>query len=193
MKEIVGIITVLFALIGSVTYLVDVIRHKTKPHVFSWLTWSIVATLVFFGQWTSGAGAGAWSAGVISLMTIMITLFALKNGVRGDNAFDKISFIVAVGAIIPWYLTKNPTLSVVVATFIDAAALLPTVRKTIKHPASESFSMYFLHVVRQSLVLVAMGQYNLATVLYPIYSLVTNSLMTLIITHPKLFKAWRRY
>lgn len=192
MKEIIGVITIILSLIGYIPYLFDVLRHKTKPHIFSWLTWSIVAILAFLGQWSAGGGAGSWSAGVVALMAIIITLFAFKNGVIGNSLFDKISFVIALAAIIPWYLTKSPTISITIATLIDAAALLPTVRKTVKHPASETFAMYFLNVIRQSMVLTAMGQYNLATVLYPVYSLVTNSLMSLIIAKPKFAKRSRR-
>ena len=82
---------------------------------------------------------------------------------------------------------KKGLISIIIATIIDAAALLPTIRKTIKHPASETFAMYLLNVVRQTLVLIAMGRYNLATVLYPMYSLITNALMVLVITQVIMF------
>ena len=185
MKEIIGFITITLTIFGYIPYLSDVIKKRTKPHLFSWLTWTIVAGLVFLGQLSAGAAAGAWSAGVVTTMAVLITLFTLRSGVKTGNILDKISLIAALTAIIPWYLTKNPLLSIVIATFIDFAALLPTVRKTVNQPRGETPSMYTLNIIRQMLVLLAMGQYNLTTVIYPVYSIITNSLMTTIITKPK--------
>ncbi len=186
MKEYVGIITIVLSIVGHTPYIVDAYKQKTKPHFFTWLIWSIVVGLVFFGQVAKGGGAGAWSTGATAVIVVIITLLALRNKRKDITKSDKIFFILALLAIIPWYFANDPTLSVVMATGIDALAFLPTMRKTLKDPTSETFVLYPLNVLRHGLSIYAISSYNLATVIYPAYLFIANGLMTLIILRPKL-------
>lgn len=108
MKEIIGGVTVVLALIGLVPYIVDILRNKTKPHVFTWTVWAVITILAVVAQWQKGAGAGAWTTGVTGLLTIFIALISLKKGTHDITRIDTIIFIVSLISIIPWYLTKDP-------------------------------------------------------------------------------------
>lgn len=185
MKETLGLITVALSIIGHTPYIIDTYKRKTSPHIFTWMIWSIIVLLAFFGQWSQGGGAGSWSTGVTGLIVIIITVLALRNKNTEISQSDKIFFVLAILAIIPWYLTKDPTLSVIMATAIDAFAFIPTIRKTIKNPKSETFTTYALNIVRHSLSLVALANYNVATVIYPAYLLVVNSFITGIMLFPR--------
>jgi hypothetical protein len=185
-KEILGLISVLLAVFGFVPYLSNVIRKKIQPHVYSWITWSIVSLLVFSGQWLAGAGWGALSSGVITILAVAITLFSLKNGTKKGSNFDIFLFIIALLSILPWYFIRNPLLSILIAVGIDLLALLPTILKTVKRPKSEASSLYLINVLRQCLVLLSIQSYNLPTVLYPVYSIITNTIMVYLIRIPRL-------
>lgn len=184
MKEFIGIITIILSIAGHAPYIADTWRGKTKPHLFTWLTWSIIVAIAFFSQWTAGGGAGSWGTGITGGMVIVIALLAIKKGTRDITFADKLFFIAALLAIIPWYLTKDPTISIIMASFIDACAFVPTIRKTLKDPGSETLTTYSLNLARHSLSIFALANYNLATVLYPGYLLVMNLLMTAIIIIP---------
>ncbi len=69
---------------------------------------------------------------------------------------------------------------------IPGKTFIPTIRKTINSPESETFATYSLNIFRHSLSLVALGQYNLATVLYPAYLLIMNVIITTVMVKPKL-------
>lgn len=77
MKEILVPIAVIFAIIGNIPYLLDVIKRKVQPHPYTWLVWSIVSLITFFGQVVKGAGIGAIPTGVAEIFTIIIFLFSL--------------------------------------------------------------------------------------------------------------------
>ena len=49
-KVILGVISIILALISFVPYLLDLIRNKTKPHIFSWLIWTLLMAIGFFAQ-----------------------------------------------------------------------------------------------------------------------------------------------
>ncbi len=186
MKETLGLITIILSIVGHVPYIIDTVRGKTKPHIFTWIIWSIITLLAFLGQWTKGGGAGSWGTGITGLMAICITIFALKKGTKDITLSDKIFFIGALLAIIPWYLTKDPTLSIIIAAAIDVSAFIPTIRKTIINPKSETFATYSINIIRHILSLVALERYNLATVLYPVYLLSMNLIITIIMFRPYL-------
>lgn len=181
MKEIIGYVTVILSFVALGPYIIDIFKNKTKPHIFTWAVWAVVTILAFFGQWQKGGGAGSWTTGVTGILTIFIALISIKKGSRDITKTDKIIFIGALLAIIPWFLTKDPTLSVVILTIIDVLAFIPTIRKTIKDPKSETFISYVLHTIRHSLSIVALANYNLATYIYPASLAVMNLIVLSII------------
>lgn len=193
MKELLGLISVLLYLIGCIPYIVDTIRKKTKPHIYTWLIWSIVTTLAFLGQYVKGGGAGSWSTGVAGLMAIVITLLSLKNGTKDITLSDKLFFLGALLAIIPWYVTKDPTLSIFIVIILDACALIPTIRKTYRAPKSETFTTYLFNFIRQPLSIAALRTYNIATLLYPIYLFIANFTMLVVMRRLRSVKRKGRF
>ena len=157
MKEFIGLVTVALAFIGLIPYIIDIFRNKTKPHIFTWVVWALVTFLAFLAQWQKGAGAGSWTTGVTGILTIFIAIISFKKGSRDITSSDKVIFITALIAIIPWFLTKDPTFSVIILTIINSLAFIPTFRKTIKDPKSETFSSYVIHFIRHSLSITALA------------------------------------
>lgn len=180
-KDFIGLVTVALALIGLVPYIIDIFRNKTKPHIFTWVVWALVTFLAFLVQWQKGAGAGSWTTGVTGILTIFIAFISLKKGSRDITTSDVIIFVAALLAIIPWLLTKDPTISIIILTAIDALAFVPTMRKTVNDPTSETMSSYIINAVRHSLSIVALSNYNLGTYLYPAVVALCNLIVVFII------------
>lgn len=80
MKEVIGAFTVILAFAGLIPYIFDILRGKTKPHVFTWVVWALVTFLAFLAQWRSGGGAGSWTTGITGLLTIFIAMLSLGKG-----------------------------------------------------------------------------------------------------------------
>ena len=185
MKEIVGIITVVIAILGYIPYFADIFKGKTKPHLFSWILWLITTALVFIGQVQKGAGPGAWSTGITSILVFLVTILALKKGSKDIILSDKIMFVIALISIVPWFLTHDPTVSVLILTGINVAAAVLTMRKVIRQPGSESPSLYIANIARHFLSIVAISNYNLATYIFPGALFITNTVMVSILFKPK--------
>ena len=62
-REILGIIAIIISAASDLFYIVSVLRGDSKPHVFTWIIWSIVASIVFIAQISHNAGPGAWVTG----------------------------------------------------------------------------------------------------------------------------------
>ncbi len=188
MKESFAIIAALLAIAGNVPYLRDILKRRVEPHAYTWFVWSIVSCIVFFGQIAKGAGIGALPTAASEVFTILIFLFSLKYGFKHPTKTDKIFLAIALAGLVPWVLTKDPTLSVVIAVAIDATAFLPTLRKTWRSPNTETPLLFGTNVLRHILALFSLQAYNIATMLHSIVMITLNSAMTLTILFRKLEK-----
>ena len=176
LKITLGIIAAILAFISSFIYIKDIFRGNTKPHTYTWLIWSIVTTIAFFGQWVSGGGPGSWSTGVSALLTTFILILSLRGGygTKDITNFDKVCLVLSLISILPWLLAKSVLWSVLLATFIDLIAFFPTMRKTWYAPQSESLGSMYVDAVKHSLSMFSMKSYSLINLIYPAAVLFTK-------------------
>ena len=185
MKELIAIVAALLAIVGNVPYLLDVLKGRVKPHPYTWLVWSIVSGTIFFGQLARGAGVGALPTAASEIFTLIIFVFSLQFGFRNITKLDTLFLILALSGLIPWILTKDPTISVIIAVCIDLAAFVPTLRKTWQYPHTETPVLYSMNVLRHFLALFSLQAYNISTMLHSVAMVIINSLMTFLIVHRK--------
>jgi hypothetical protein len=185
MKEIVAIIAACLAIVGNVPYLRDIIQKRVHPHPYTWLIWSMVSCIIFFGQLAKGAGVGAIPTAASEVFTIIIFFFSLQYGFKNIPRTDTYFLIAALLGIVPWILTKDPTISVIIAVSIDLIAFIPTLRKTWKHPHSETPLLYSMNVLRHILMLISLQSYNIATALHSVAMIISNTTMTVFILRKK--------
>ncbi len=181
MKEILGLIAAALFLIGTYPYYRDIFRGITKPHLYTYIVWAIVTLLAFFGQITSGGGPGAWRTGVAGVITVGTLMLAFKYKTKDVTRFDLLCLAGAIISIIPWLLTNDPTLSVVLATVIDVLAFFPTIRKTYNDPTTETLSSWTLNFFSHGLSILALSTYAVVTYIYPAALLVMNAGMIFVI------------
>ncbi len=181
MKFYIAIVASLLAVVGNAPYLRDIIRKRVQPHPYTWLVWTIVSCIIFFGQIAKGAGIGAIPTAASEIFTVIIFFFSLQYGFKTIRKVDTLFLVIALLGIIPWILTKDPTVSVIIAVSIDLIAFVPTIRKTWSHPETETPMLYSMNVLRHILMLFSLQAYNLATTLHSIAMITTNSLMTVLI------------
>lgn len=189
MKEVFAVVATILAIIGNTSYLKDVWRGRVQPHPYTWFVWSIVSMTTFFGGLAKGAGIGALPTGVAEGFTVIIFLFSLKYLFQGKaghiRMIDNYFLAICLLGLIPWAITKDPTISVVIVVLIDIVAFIPTLRKTWAHPRSEQPLLYEMNVARHILTLFSLQSYNVATTFHSIAMICINSIMTLFIKHRK--------
>lgn len=185
MKEFLALIASVLAIIGNISYLKDIFKNKIRPHPYTWFIWSIVSCVTFFGALQKGAGIGVLPTGIAEGFTIIIFLFSLKYVLRGDvshiRKIDNYFFIICLLGLIPWVITHDPTISVVIVVSIDVIAFIPTLRKTWMHPRSEQPLLFEMNVARHVLTLFSLQAYNIATTIHSTAMIFTNTLMTIFI------------
>lgn len=181
MKESIVFVAVILAFLGNISYLRDVINKKIKPHPYTWLVWSLVSGVTFFGALQKGAGVGAIPTGFAEAFTVIIFLYSLRYGFSQIKRRDTIFLVITLLGLIPWALTKDPTISVIIVVLIDLVAFVPTITKTWKNPTSETVTLYIMNVCRHVLTLFSIEAYNVATMLHSISMIIINTIMVCII------------
>ncbi len=190
LKIILGAIAVILAFISSAIYIQDIFKGNTKPHVYTWLIWSIVTWIAFGGQFVSGGGPGAWATGASAFLTTFILFLSLKGnyGTKDITNFDKICLFLALVSILPWLLVDSILWSVILASLIDVIGFFPTMRKTWSNPKSESLKSMWVDFVKHSLSIMSMRNYSLITWLYPAAVLLTKIIIITEIIYLRKFK-----
>jgi hypothetical protein len=155
-------------------YYINIWKGRARPHLFSWTTWGILTGLGFILSFSEGGGGGSLIFAVQSILCLGIAIYAL---VKGENNITRIDWIVFISAIIItifYTLTKNASLSVLLAATIDCLGFIPTFRKSYLKPHDEPMLTYFLACFGVLFSIIALQVYNFVTILYPLTLVITN-------------------
>lgn len=168
MKEILGIVSSLIAIASYVPYLRNTLQGKTKPHLVTWGLWAVVATLSAIIQFQDGAEAGAWVTFATGGSVIAILIAGFVKGDRHIKVLDWACLALGIVAVSAWLFSKQAVLSLILLCVVDIFAFAPTYRKAFSKPKEETMITYFLAATKYIVALVALGNYSLQTMLYPI-------------------------
>lgn len=184
-KEILGVIASIVAAGISLSYIYTIVRGKTRPHLYSVAMDALISTIVFAGAFTAGAGAGIWSLGVATVLVYVMVFLCLKYGTKDVKPIDGIFALAALLSVVPWILTKDPTLSVVLASFINLVSFIPAYRKTWNAPYSEPATIWGANGLKHVISLPATSVFSVATVFYSVSIILLNIVFVAMIL-------WRR-
>lgn len=166
-KTIIGYAAIVVGFVSYLPYYRDILKNKTKPHAFSWFSIAMLSFIGFAAQRSEGGGAGAWVTGLSGIMCLGVFILALKRGTKNFALIDKAFLLLAFLTLIPWMLTKDPLISVILISIIDIFALVPTIRHGYYHPFEETVSTFGLSSIKFILGIVALQIYTTTTWLYP--------------------------
>jgi hypothetical protein len=176
-----GILAGVLQLVASAPYVRDILRGSTKPQRATWTIWTTLSFVVLASQWASGA---TWSLALTIGQTFscgVIFVLALRRGVGGVTPVEFMLLAIAALGIVGWQVADDPTVatcSVVIADIIGVALMLP---KTYRDPGSETLSTYAIGVVSTLFALVAVDALVPALFIYPLYILIADSALVVVI------------
>ncbi len=167
-KEILSAIAIALTFIAFYPYIRSIILNETKPHVFSWIIWGSTTFVVFLAQLEDDGGVGAWPIGVSGVITLFVAVLSyFKRADISITKTDWLFFIAAMSALPFWYFTSDPLWAVVILTVVDILGFGPTVRKSYGQPHSESLLFFALFAARNFIVILALENHSITTVLFP--------------------------
>lgn len=183
-KETFSLIAIAITLAAFIPYIREIFRGTIRPHIFSWVIWGVTTLLIFLAQLEDNGGAGTWPIGVSASITIFIAYLAyLKRADVTITRADWLFFIAALLSLPLWYWTSDPLWAVILLTAIDVAGFGPTVRKAYQFPYSESLLFFALFTLRNALVMLALENLTLTTLIFPAVMLILCVLMMAMIAY----------
>ena len=174
-KTILGILAVIIGLVSYIPYFRDIFYGQTRPHIFSWLIWSLLEGTDFFAQLSRGGAAGAWVTGTTALLCLSVFIVSLSRGEKNITRTDKISFAGALLGLIFWLVTSNPLTAVILVSVTDFLGFVPTFRKSYYKPDQETTKLYSMSILKLTVSLFALGSFNPTTAIYPASLILTNA------------------
>lgn len=150
-------LSTLFLLIAPITYVVSIIRGKTRPHRLTRLAVMAALLLSFASALAAGANPGILLlAGISAVHGVVIFVLSLWRGMgSGTRTLDWACFLLAVVGLAAWQLSGNALIGIWFAISADLVAFIPAYVKTWRNPGTESPWFSIFSVVGASLTLVA--------------------------------------
>jgi len=181
MKEIVGIIATSLTFVAYIPYYRDILKGKTRPHIYSWSLWALLTTLIVALQIKGGAGPATWVTASAGLLCIGVVILSLKNGKRDITTSDTVVAALSLLAIGFWLIADQPIVAMTLAIVADLLAFIPTVRKSYYDPYSETLSLYITNALRFCLALLAVEQFTYLASAWIVAWAVGNALLSALI------------
>lgn len=171
LPQLLGITSGVLLTAGYLPYIYEVFKKKTIPNRMSWFIWSLSTATILFGVHETGTNEAIWVPIADAVGCFVIFLLSLRFGVGGSSTTDRISLLVCVMSLVGWWLTGNALLALVLNLCIYVSGYVPTIKKALDDPTSESSTawMLFFSGVVLNLLTVAIGtDSGIAVWLYPI-------------------------
>src|SRR5262249_33474456 len=143
--------------------------------------WTVLGSIAFFTQLSSGATWSLFLPGADTIATSLIFILSLHNGVGGISKRDYYALALAGIGLIFWYFTKEPLTALLITIGVDAIGSVLTLIKTFADPHSETFSSWLLASLGGLFAALAVGQLTFVLLVYPIYIFIANGAVDVII------------
>ncbi len=142
MKEVALVLSALISVLCVIPYCLDIIKHKTKPNLVSWITWTLLTGIVLATQIAEGEyRAAVFSAG-LTMATGMVVVLGLWHGYVKYTEFDVLCQMIAVLGIILWQVFDDPLIALYTSIAVDFIGLLPTLRHSWQKPFEETWQTF---------------------------------------------------
>ena len=175
---------VIVAGVGAVPYIMAVLRGTARPRLVSWAVWAVLAAVLAASSYADGQVASALLSLQAFVACSTVVVLGWKYG--GQVKVGQLDVICLVGAalgILSLVMFKNPQAALITALAVDAVAFIPTFVHAWTNPDEESMACYALAAAGAVLATCAsvMAGAAFAGLLYPLYSMVFNGVMVLLL------------
>lgn len=168
--------------IGSLSYVRDTLKGKSKPNRMTFLIWTAGP---FIGVPAAIVAGAAWWALLPVFVAGLGPLAILLASFRNPAAYWKLGVLdyvcgaLAVLALALWVATANPILAVIFSIAADALASLPTLIKSWKYPETETGFTYFVALCNVVLGLALAPSRAFSQIGFLIYLFIADLLLTI--------------
>lgn len=177
MKAIFAVLSLVFSIALFTPYFINMWKRTARPHIFTWITWTLLAPIAFAASFSKGGAGGSWIFALQGILCFLVVIYSIFKGEKNITFLDWVSFIGALAIALLYIFTRQAVLSVIFAATIDALGYVPTFRKSYNSPFSEPALTYVFAGASDALAIAAVGRYRLETIFYPTVVLSVNIIL----------------
>jgi hypothetical protein len=185
-QQIFLIVSSILAGISPIIYAYEILKGKAQPHRTTRLVLLIITALAFSSLIAQNNKVAVWLAGVDLVQSTIIFILSLKYGEGKWAKMDFLCLGIAGIGILVWQITSNPLLGLYAAILADFTGISPTLVKTYKRPESESWIYFFIGSIACAFNLAATKEFTIQNISYPLYLMLINLTIVLLVLRPKL-------
>jgi hypothetical protein len=126
-----------------------------------------------------------WLAGVSTLQAVLIFSLSIKHGMGGWSRSDILCLVIALTGIVAWQTTKDPAFGLYFSILADFAGMVPALIKTYRLPHTKNVWFFGFDMVAGMFTLLAIMTFTAEQIAYPIYIMIINAVMVVLILRPK--------
>jgi hypothetical protein len=169
-----------FNVLGAGSYMVRLLRSEIQPHIVTWSIWALAPAVAFLAQLHDGVGlpSAITLFTSVSPATVVVVLLIRGNYLLDVTPFDVGCGLLSILGLALWLSLRETGFAVGFAILSDALASLPTYRKAIRRPGSESWITYGCLAVSALITLATVTEWSFARVGFLVYLAVLGSTMT---------------
>jgi hypothetical protein len=174
----------LISLSGAAVYVRDTWRGETAPNRVTWTLWGVEPLLAFVVERQEHVGLASVMTLVLGLVPIVVVAVSFHDprSVWRIGRFDVACGLISVVGLVVWVSSNEPTVGLVSFVAADAMAALPTLRKSILEPSSESGWTFLTGVLFAGITLLTLPHWTTAGALFPTSILTMNTCIWLLVT-----------
>ncbi len=176
-------------ILGTSSYFFGTLRGTTKPNRVSWFFWAVAAYTAGFASLFAGVGWAAFPVFVGATLCLLVLLASFVNprAYWKLGRFDYLCGFFAALALMLWFFTNEPTLTIACAILCDCFATLPTITKAWKEPSSESPWTYAGGLLNGLSAFFVIKVWDFSSVAFPLDIMALAILILCAMYHKKLF------
>jgi hypothetical protein len=177
-----GALSVLMALVAFAIYVWQTVCGEVRPHPLSCFLFGILSVVGYWVQRDERAGAGSWTLAAMTAFCFILAVLSVLRGERRFSLSEWVFLVVGLGVLGIYFVTRDPVLTTLLITLVDALGYGPTFVRGWHQPDRDSVSNFALNGAKFVPSLLAMESVSFSTCFYPAAILVLNfSVATLLV------------
>ncbi len=185
------------SLTGTVVYVRDTWRGTTAPNRVTWALWGLEPLLAFGVERQQHVGLASLMTLLLGLVPVVVLAVSFHDplSVWRIGRFDVICGAISLVGLGVWTLSDEPTVALISFVAADAVAAVPTLRKAVLEPSTESWWTYVAGSLFAGITLLTLRVFTTAGALFPLSVLTMDTVIALLVVAqvgPRIRATWRR-
>lgn len=174
MQNTAGIVAGILTLAAASTYIVSVVKGKTRPERGAMIIWAVTSGIALSAYWADGAKASLWFAAGDFVVGIVMLVLAIKFGYGWANRRHIPALGAAAAGLALWAITDNPFVALLCSLSVDAVGYVLVVAKSYEAPETEHLGSWLIYLMGALLGVVAVGHWDFTLLFYPVYAVIAT-------------------